>query len=335
MVRLPITFGAHGSVFNGPGFGIEILDHFTWSNTLRIRLKPGRAAPTPLKLTVRKDRLSEEVVETGMTTFEPGVKLCVEGTWMYEKIKREEVATFDATYPLAVSPISVTWHVDGTALSDPSGSLSLPGKTVKTANSMLTEQKNSLWVIVKYEIHTLPNGARLRLFNQPDDQTYDLAIDATLTARVGNGSEEASVKFEGIEYRYPPEFYERWSDCFHNFIDIGRRYVRYKVLLEPDLWKRVPDRYVSRVQDSLILLGQLHEQGKERAFRDVVNDLEALVGVTSLMPLIVDQEERIELPPVVVVQELGSGGEPASGRNRGLGSLFIWLRKLLVGKGKQ
>jgi hypothetical protein len=303
MIRLPISFGGPGSVYNGPGFGIQVIDRTAWSRSVRIRLQPGGVGATPIQITSRKELLAANTVESGLTTWEPGEKLCVEGTWSYDKVERQEVATFEASHPLVVPPMSVTWTVDDRALDPAQNSLFLPGKPVKVANAKLDEQNGVRWVVLKYEILPLSNGSRLRLFNRPEDETFNLNIGAALSTNIGMGSAADYVQFNGVEFRYPQNFYDERDRCIENFIDIGHRYVRYKVLLPPELWKRVPEQSVPRVERSLRLLAQLHEQQEIRSFNEVQLQLSNLIGVVDFEPLILSQEERVELPPLVVAQE--------------------------------
>ncbi len=303
MIRLPITFGGPGSVFNGPGFGIQVIDRTAWNHSVRIRLQPGGVGVTPVQISSKKELLAANRVESGLTTWEPGEKLCVEGTWPYDKMERQERATFEATYALAVPPVNVTWTVDDKELDPAQTSVWLPGKAVKIANPKLNDQKGTRWVILKYEIVALPNGSRLRLFNRPEDESFSLDIGATLSTNIGTGSAVDYVQFNGVEYRYPWRFYEERNRCIENLLDIGRRYVRYKALLPPELWKRIPEEVVPRVERSLSLLSQLHEQQELRSFNEVQMQLADLIGVVDFEPLILSQEERLELPPLVVVQE--------------------------------
>lgn len=309
MIRLPLNFGGQDSVFNGPGFGIEVLEGYPWKSSLRIRLRPGRVEPTPVVLVHNKETLNAQVIEEGSTSFERGMKLCVEGTWPYKKRMRREVATFEATFALAVPPVQVSWMVDGIELTSASDTLRLPFRSVKIANPKLEDRRGTRQLDVHYEIQSIPNGSRLRLFNQPDDETYTLSVRASLSTALGSGSQVSQVEFIGVDYQYPDEFYQERSECLRELIDIGRRYVRYKVLLEPDLWQRIPAYLEPRVNQLLALLGQLREQGEELSYKQMVNDLAELIGEAELSPLVFAQDERVVLPPVVVVQERELGEE--------------------------
>jgi hypothetical protein len=302
-IRLPITFGAPGSIYNGPGFGVEVLGRSTATNTLRIRLRDGRSDLTPIELKSSKRTLATATVETGTTTFERGEKLCVDGIWPYEKIERREVASFEATYALAAPPLSVTWTVDGIELAGNGGDFTLLNKAVNVANPKLDPQPDSYSVMLTYEIEAVANGSRLRLSNLPVHETFDIAVSAVLTTSVGSGSEVGWVRFNGREYRYPRRFYDEREACLGRFIDIGERYVPYKVLLEPDLWQRLPETIVSQVEQVLYAMAYAHERGEVLAYRELTAHLADLTGTTSLSPLIVSEEEPLNFTPQVVEKE--------------------------------
>lgn len=303
LIRLPISFGSPGSIFNGPGFGIEILDRSISNHTIRLRLRPAGVQLTPVEMTKAKQPLETTIVETGSTTFEPGEKLCIQGTWPYEKLERKEVAMFEATYRLAVPPVTATWVVDGQPLRAEGGTLNLLDKKVHIANAKLADKTEKKQVELQYQIEPLVNGSRLRLYNRASDETYDLTVAATLATAIGSGSAEEWVEFMGREYRYPQQFYDERDACIRRMMEIGQRYVRYKVLLEPDLWRRVREPEVLRVQQMIELLGQLHEQGEENAYRQVVGELARAVGTTSIAPIIVSRDERMDMRPQLIEQE--------------------------------
>ena len=303
MIRLPTTFGGSGSVYNGPGFGIELLDRSVAQHWLRIRLQPGRVSVSAVQLSSAVEVAGEQATGSGETTFDPGEKACVEGTWPFTRIERAQVARFEATYALATSELIATWSVDGVPIVGTSGSIPLPGKQVRVANQMLNDLKDVRTVTVRYEIEAIPQGSRLRLFNAPNDETYNVEVSATLSTAVGSGSALAWEKFTGVEYQYPSAFYERREACLQRFIDVGERYVRYKVLLPPDLWLQIPEALLPRVVDLLGILAQLHERGETAAYQEVAVDLSHLTGIPHLSPLIVRADEAGQLAPQLVERE--------------------------------
>lgn len=74
-------------------------------------------------------------------------------------------------YPPADVPVTVAWTVDGEPLRRTSGQLVL-SKRVQVANPGLDPREDVRSVVVSYTVEALPAGARLRLANRPDDETF-------------------------------------------------------------------------------------------------------------------------------------------------------------------
>ncbi|WP_405358664.1 hypothetical protein OG535_00680 [Kitasatospora sp. NBC_00085] len=281
--RLPIAFGSWGGVYNGPGFGMEVIARSPADHTVTVRLRPGRVQPVEIAFTDHVETLREDEAGAGETTWAPGEKLCVVGTWDYRELANTQEAVVEASYPPADVPVTVAWTVDGTRLKGPSGQLLL-SKQVQVANPRLDTQEDIRPVVVSYTIELLPAGARLRLANRPADETFELDVHATVSTSFGEAGDQAWVEFRGREYRYPPEFDRTRDSCLQNFIDIGRRFSKYKVLLPPDLWRRVrPDR-VDQVQRLTDVLAYLHTERDEAAYRQAVGELATLVNDASVRP---------------------------------------------------
>jgi hypothetical protein len=312
-ITLPLTLGAPNSVLNGPGFGIQVLDRNPGAHLARVRLVPGRARATPLNFTNRRRLIRSETLENGLTPFEPGEKLCVEGTWPYRRVANAQVITFEITYAEARPPISAAWSVDGRELKYATDTLHFK-KKVSIANAKLVPQYGTRTVDVRYEIEALPNGSRLRLYNRPEDETFDLWVHGTLTTSVGSGSDEDGAVFVGMEYVYPVEFYTQEEACLDRLKQIGHDYVRYKVLLPPDLWKRVPRERVPEVERSLEVLGYLHGEKRQREYQQVLALVARLVGVTSVKPQVVSLEARTRLKPQVGGRESSESVHMPQGR---------------------
>jgi M6 family metalloprotease-like protein len=288
-IPVPFVFGGQG-VFNGAGFGVEVLDAPTDSHVVRIRVSPGRVAPSPAVFTVDRRTDRHELVGTGTTIWAPGEKLCVEGAWTYHRTAYWQEAIIDATYPPAIGPVSATWRVDGKPLPDP-GPLVLKSKRVQVADQHLANQTDiRTTVTVRYQVEELPTGSRLHLFNDPADETYEVDVTVTISSRVGSAADEEVIRFTGMAYLYPPEMYDQMDACIQRF----QHYVRYRVLLPPDLWKRVPESNVEAVRTLVAALGGLHEQGDSRAFEQGRAELERLVG-TSVQLTIVPTDDTIHL----------------------------------------
>jgi hypothetical protein len=303
MIRIPIAFGAPGSVYNGPGFCVQILDVSPWSHTVHIRVRPGSVGAAAVELTSKKDALTNTPVETGVTVFEPGELLCVEGSWTYTKWERTEVATFDATYALATGPITAIWSIDGQVLPASRGDVWLAAKHVRVANAKLLLQSGTQSVQMRYEIEPVALGSRLRLFNRSMDEKYEIDVGATLTTRAGSGSGESWVQFKGIEYLYPQAFYERRDACLERFRDLNERFAKSKVLLPHELWKRVPEQLTEPVEQILVELARLHDRGEAAAYDAVVESLSALIGVGDMTLSIVDRAARTELVHQISARE--------------------------------
>jgi hypothetical protein len=304
LIRVPIALGGVGGVYNGPGFGVEILDRSVAHHTLRFRVVPGRVGLTELALASKSDLVEETVLEAGETAFRHGERLCIEGIWPYRKLARSQVATFEATYALAVPPITATWSVDGVKLANPGGTIVVRNKPVKIANAHLDNVEGTRRVTLHFDIVPLPTGSRLRLFNEADDETFEVDVSATLATDIGSGSAEGNARFEGIKYAYPPAFYHERDACIANFERIGDRYVRYKVLLPPDLWKKVPEERFDEVQQIVGALGYLRSQRSQRPYRQALAVLEDVTGVKPSEVEAVALNRRVKLPRQAYQPEL-------------------------------
>jgi hypothetical protein len=76
---------------------------------------------------------------------------------------------------------------------------------------------------------------------------------------------------------YRPAFYEQRDACFQRFIDVGKRYLRYKVVPFPQLWEQVDPLRHNEVAAWLDALAvhqdrgdlQLYEQGAQALAREL------------------------------------------------------------------
>jgi hypothetical protein len=293
-IALPLSLGSSSSIYNGQGFGIEILDRSVAHHTLRIRVVPGRAKWTRFEFTGKVDTTDSTILETGVTNFLPGEKYCVKGSWSYEKHSRTQVATFEASYAVAVPPITSTWKVDGVALANPGGRITLPDKPVRVPNAKLDAVSSNRNVELRYEILATSKGSRLRLFSRADDETFQVEVVGTLATDLGSGSATDSVKFEGIKYTYPPEFYHERSACMSHFDP--NRYAQYKVLLPHEIWRRVPEERFVEVEQLLNTLGHLRGQDSELEYQQALSVLESVAGVAPSEVAAVALSQRVALP---------------------------------------
>jgi hypothetical protein len=291
---LPITFGGAGSVLNRAGFGLEVVDRQPASHTVRVVVRTGRANVEPVKMQTAIAELSARTVATGDTTWAEGEDLCLRGTWHYDKIEREQVATFEATYALARPPVAAAWSVDDVALAPPSGNVTL-SKTVEVANAKLAPQKANRTISLRYEIEMLPNGSRLRLFNRPQDESFGVFVQGTISTTVGAGTADDWVRFVGREYRYPQELYDQQKDCWDRLRDINRRYVRYKVVIKPHVWDSIPVERHAQVEQLLEALGYLRSLPDQSQYRQGVTELRQLTGIATLQPSVISLTRQIEL----------------------------------------
>jgi hypothetical protein len=311
-IQMPLTLGAPGSIYNGPGFGIEVITAFPATHALRVRVSPGPVAITPFEFNLDEITLSTDVTETGSTTWAPSEKLCMVGTWPYSKLQKKQESIFEATYALAEDPITATWTVDGNALADAAGTVTLTDKLVLVANRKL----NSGWttrpaVNLRYEIETLPKGSRLRLFNNPKDQTFDVDVHITLATTVGSVSREYRTRFEGVVYKYPDEFIDAYESCIARVAAVGHEDVKFKILLPPDFWKRVPDKLVLEVESLLNAMGALRSQADRSGYQQAHADLRRVIGRDATQVRVLSLTRRARVTPY-------PGDQPSAGiSNRG------------------
>src|SRR5262249_33825597 len=150
-------------------------------------------------------------------------------------------------------------------------------------------------VTVKYEIEPLLNGSRLRLFNKPSDEVFELHISSVMTTTVGTGSQEEWAQFSGLEYRYSNRFYDARAACIRESVPKPRQIMPDKIVLDPILWTRIPEPLVPNVEQQLDLLAHLHSQGQSLAYREALSDLARLIGTPSLTPKILSKKGSVDL----------------------------------------
>ncbi|MEU5191617.1 hypothetical protein AB0G83_31405 [Streptomyces klenkii] len=292
--RLPVAFGSWGSVYNGPGFGMEVVGRSPEDHTVTIRLHQGRVSPVSIGFTDRTDTVGEEEVGTGATTWGLGEKLCVEGTWEYRELARQQQAVVEATYPPGGVPVTVTWTLDGVPLAGTSGQYAF-AKEVEVANPRLDPQEDARTVVVSYTIENIAAGSRLRLTNRPEDETYQLDVAATVSTSFGAAGDRTWIEFSGHEYRYPQDLYDRRDACIRNFVDIGHRFAKTKVLLPPDLWQRLGDERARRARQLTDVLGYQYTVGDAVAYRQAADELGALVHDESVALTVVPLDDVAEV----------------------------------------
>jgi Metallo-peptidase family M12B Reprolysin-like len=312
LIRFPITLGGTGSVYSGPSFTIEVLDRNVNAHTVRLRIRPGRVKRTFVETSSKLETVRTEVLETGATAWRSGEKICVEGTWTFNKLSKTQVATFEASYGLAVPPVTGVWTVDGVTLIEPDETISL-SKKVQVANPKLDTVEDTRNVTIHCQVVSLPTGSRLRLTNVPAHESYDLEVKVTLYTVVGSATEQFWGEFNGIEYDYGLDFKQARASCLANLSDVGSRYATYEVLLEPDLWKRIPEFKHEEVVNYLNVLGHLRSQEDQTAYHLGLAELPTLLGVQLAealavpknMTLSIDLPEEHPSPPAPDPQDRG------------------------------
>jgi hypothetical protein len=110
-IAFPMNLGSSASVFNGKGFGIEILDRMAAHHTLLCRIVPGSLKWTPFEFTRKVDTVSSIILSVGETIFNPEETYCVKGTWRFEKRSRTQVAVLEARYAAARPALTSVWNV--------------------------------------------------------------------------------------------------------------------------------------------------------------------------------------------------------------------------------
>jgi len=274
---IPLNFATSLSVYDGPGFALEILDRSTAIHTVRIRVAQQSAGVAKIVMKPVVDVLNTETTERSKTKFEPGETWCAEGTWPYEKQSRSLKATFACTYARAVAPIRASWFVNGKPIANGSGTIVLHQTAVKLANAKLHDQTAVRDVELRYEVAPLPTGSELHLYNRPQDETFSVDVACTLSTEVGAGDASASARFDGIKFAYPQEFYDKRNRCMYHVAD---RVSQYKVALSADGWRRVPEErfdQVDRLLDKLALA-----VGDARQYEKVASALKEELAVATL-----------------------------------------------------
>ncbi|MBB2922212.1 hypothetical protein [Cellulomonas cellasea] len=301
LLRFPITLGGIGSVYQGPGFSIQMLNASSAHHTVTLKVYPGRV-PFNLNFMLdhRIDVMEERLLENGEVQFAPGERQCVEeGVWPYRKISRAQVATFEAPYPFTDPEIFATWSVGGESLNGTGGTITRKSK-VKVATPNLSDMFDVRVTTVRYEISSVAGGSRLQLFNQPEDETHSVDVAVTLRTEAGTVAGEASEKFVGIRFVYPQEFYDRRNACWARMLQ--GRVPKYKVLIPPASWKKIPEERFVEVNPLLDLLAILHDEEDEmQAFAQGLDVLYELTGVRpdEVQVMRLDDIQELRVPEVI------------------------------------
>jgi hypothetical protein len=298
-VRLPLTFGTLGASFGGGGIRIYVLDYNAITHEVRVRVRRGSGGEPGVGIEWRVDILSSERMSTGVTTWKQGEALCLTGTWSYKKVAYSQEAVIDAVYELGAPGMRAQWSIEGSPLSPTAVPLSVNIViTVSVADPKFQTIHESRVISLEYNIEPLPNGSRLKLRNQPKDESFKLRIEIVLSNSVGSGSEITWVDFTGQEYVYEPAFYENRDACFKLFIDVGERYRPYKVVIFPQLWEQIDPLRQERVSAWLNTLADHWERDQVQLYEQGAQALARELGVPDLGLRILSIEEAYSPPTI-------------------------------------
>jgi hypothetical protein len=265
-----------GSVVNTGSFAVELADVANDSSSARVRLTPGRVELMPLKLTSKLELSRTVPLGEGSTTFAPGDRLCVSGTWDYQHVGNLQEATFEATWERARATTVFKWEVAGAEITNAAGELSKPRTVVKEATPTLTHVAATRDIKVAYEVESIPKGSRLKLKNRPEDETYQVAAVVRMMDPIAAADAAGSVSFTGAEYVYPPAFYEAEEHCLAELLD-PNRFLRQRIVLPWDLWSQLGQPEFERVRSRIAVLEQLQAAGDTEhvslGLRELARDL--------------------------------------------------------------
>lgn len=299
--RLPITFGGLGSTLRSPGFWVQLLEYNTTTREVRIRVRRGVPISPEVIMDWKVETRSSRKVDAGTTTWEQGEALCLIGTWPYEKFARSQEAVITATCELLLPGMTAQWTIEGVALPPTavaaSGTRSLTVK-VTVADPKFQSVQVKKAISLDYDIEPLPNGSRLKLRNRPEDETFKLSIEAKLSNSVGSGSAISWLDFKGMEFVYPPAFYEQRDACFKRFIDVGKRYLRYKVVPFPQLWEQVDPLRHDEVAAWLDALALHQDRGEQQLYEQGAQALARELGVPDLGLQVLSVDEAYSPPRI-------------------------------------
>jgi hypothetical protein len=300
-VRFPVPLGTLGASLRGAGFRVYVLDYNPTMREVRVRVRRGGWAMPEVGIDSDVDKLRSKVEDTGVTTWESREALCQTGTWSYNKMAHSQQAIVEATYELGTPAMMAQWTVEGIALqptATPVSDTISASVTVEVANPKLQSVHQSRDVTLEYDIEPLPKGSRLKLRNRPQDESFKLRVEATISNAFATGSARTWVHFSGREYVYEPAFYKQRDACFKRFINIGERYIPTKVVPFPQLWDQIdPVRY-DEVAQWLHALAYRWERGEVEQYEQGVQALTAELGVPDLGLQVMSAEASYSPPRI-------------------------------------
>ena len=102
-----------------------------------------------------------------------------------------------------------------------------------------------------------------------------------------------------MEYVYPPEFYRQRDACYQHFIDVGQRYLRYKVVPFPQLWDQVDPLRQNEVASWLDALADRQDRGEAQLYQQGAEALARELGVADLGLQVLSVEEAYSPPQIL------------------------------------
>lgn len=277
--HIPLGFDPNrpGSVINVGAFAVEMVDVAPDFSTATVGFTPGRVELMPLTLTSRLRLRRAVTLGEGSTTFNAGDRLCVSGNWGYQRVGNLQEAVLEATWARAGSKTTFTWEVAGVVITDAAGPLRR-NQQVKKANPTLAHTSAQREIRLEYRVDPIPGGSRLTLTNDPEDETYHVGVTVKMTGPVAATFASDTVTFTGIEYVYPPEFYEAEQRCLDQLRD-RNRFPSHMIVLPGDLWRRLTVQEAETVRTQVAVLEQLRTAGDTERFTQARRQLARRLGV--------------------------------------------------------
>ena len=169
-------------------------------------------------------------------------------------------------------------------------------KTVTVANPKMDSVIVNQFVSIVCEIENLPNGSRLKARNTPNHETYRFSVQVTLSSSIGACTESFSEEFTGMVYDYGPEFVVALAKCWRKFADVNQKYLEFRIVLEPDLWKTIPVREREIVTTYLDVLSILRSNRELGDYERALADLPAVIGAEYRQLTTFALDDRFEVP---------------------------------------
>lgn len=236
-VALPAALAGPAAVINVPGpIGLIPLFYDPVRHVLKVRVLAKVASGGVIAMS---SSLSAETatVGSGSVTFNPGDRFCVTGTWTFDIVERRETCVIEASHPRFHPGSSVSWTIDG--LPCTSSPLTIR-KTVSVADAKRLDITKKIDVKVAFTIEATPTGSRLTLRNRPEDESYNLRVEASFKTSVAASTAGDDIRFSGRDIQFPPKFTERYVECHKAFIRKKLQDTKFKVVFDPTKIHDIP-----------------------------------------------------------------------------------------------